>query len=371
MMLTKNFRRGLTALLTGTMIIGGSAAAVPSAVSAQGTAEVIALDDLNVSVELPGYAGIEEDAEDGMVYIYTKEAGSIPYVLVGQYKYSGTVSQFGDLFTSYMQDNYGDLDVDELQEGVELGGKSLERIVYRYSVSGYEAKDTRYFCSLLGRIYMVGAKEIPEIAYEVGSGFLEGAAASLAPLAGGYGDYEKHVDSEHSLEGTPYTAPAPTAAATPAPSSSGKTPDIQFTESMADYEGTWVPFADGFKIYLPSDWDEFSVSNAMSQQGILYLAGEESQSADAPNIKVAYSEAGGVKTPDELAAALKQAGYSVDRVYNINGFDCVLYGSAEQNISGLMFFHPLTTDYVFAVVGAPADQNAALLAKILISLSPN
>ena len=33
---------------------------------------------------------------------------------------------------------------------------------------------------------------------------------------------------------------------------------ITFSQDTVGYAGTWVPFEDGFQLYLPSDWDVYN-----------------------------------------------------------------------------------------------------------------
>ena len=43
--------------------------------------EAVALDDLGISIAPGSYISIEQT--DGFVYVYTRESGTIPYVIVG------------------------------------------------------------------------------------------------------------------------------------------------------------------------------------------------------------------------------------------------------------------------------------------------
>jgi hypothetical protein len=87
-------------------------------------------------------------------------------------------------------------------------------------------------------------------------------------------------------------------------------------------------------------------------------------------VKVAYLESGDIDSIETLKESLEEAGFSVDKVYNFNGIRGIVYGSTEQQISGVMFFHPDTTDYLFSVVGFPADKETNLVASVICSLSP-
>ena len=393
----------LAAALAGALIAAQPAAAMASsyvfsvggesdelfAVSAP-QADLVALDDLNISVMVPrsengtGYTEIEEDS-DGFVYIRTMEAGSLPYVIVGQYDYSGDASSFANMFSTYMSRNYRDLDIDELNEGYKVNGVSFVRVVYRYGIQGYAALDTRLFVSMMNRIYMFGSKEVPQLNYSCPEGFLDAIAVSAAGRAGGYSDYTLHVDASHSLTGQTLQAAGVVdgAGETAVGSSVGGTvagieeeedeevTTIDFTESLVSYKGTWVAFADGFKIYLPSDWNEFTLTDTQRQQGTLYMAGDTSGAANAPYIRVAYAASTGIADIEGLSAQLEAAGYTVNSIYSFSGIEGVLYTGESENVTGVMFFRPGDTNYIFAISGAPSDENAELIAEILISLMPN
>lgn len=157
---------------------------------------VVALDDLGISVAAEDFISAEED--DGFVYFYTMFDQSIPYVIVG--RYDDTTDGFADSFTRYMMDIYDDLDVDEVQEEYDIDGKKFTKVVYGYTVSDYDAVDTRLFCTdENGTTYMFGTKEIPELSYTVPDGLLESLAGSFEGLAGGDGSYVRHVDKNRSI----------------------------------------------------------------------------------------------------------------------------------------------------------------------------
>ena len=151
---------------------------------------VIALDDLGVSVEVDEFASIRQ--EEGFIYIYTVEYGVIPYVIVGAYTVE--LALIADGFTSYMSVQYDDLEVELLDEGYVINDMPFVKVVYHYTVSGYDVEDIRLFTSINNRTYMVGTKQIAENDSLLPSEtFLEDVAGSLAPLAGGSDSYVYHV----------------------------------------------------------------------------------------------------------------------------------------------------------------------------------
>ena len=352
--------------------------------------DVVALDDLGISVSVSDYASIAQT--DGFVYIYTMYTDSMPYVIVG--RYTGESGDIAGEFTSYMKQSYGDLTVTGQPENITIDGRNFTQICYSYTACGYTVTDTRLFSVWNGNTYMFGAKTIPALNYLMQEGYLEGVAASYAPLAGGDSDYEKHVDSERSVTGAEQElienlgggagdvtgdegSDSPVIVGGGVGSIGGigqetEEPEsgrIVFDETKAGFSGTWVNFDDGFRLYLPSDWQEFSFTEEQKNQGLLYVAGDGSGAENAPYLSVCWTGSNGYTTLDEIASDLTSGGFSVDDLVTINDIECVAYSSAEQNLSGVMFYHPSSRDYVFAVVGAPYAQNVDMIASILCSLS--
>ena len=159
-----------------------------------GSQDAVALDDLGISIIPSEYVSIRQ--EDDFVYIYTKETGCIPYVIVGCY--DSAADDFASQFTQYMAQEYSDLQVTSQESMITLNDREFSGIVYSYNVGGYVVQDTRLFFAENGNTYMFGAKEIPELSYYVGS-TLEETAGSFAYLAGGDSDYTKHVDGTRSV----------------------------------------------------------------------------------------------------------------------------------------------------------------------------
>lgn len=354
------------------------------------TEDVVALDDIGISISVSDYVSITQN--DGFVYMYTLEEGSMPYVIIGRY---GAVSDdFADAFTAYMSECYADLRVAEEETGVTINGNVFSRIGYEYTASGYTIKDTRLFFGWNGSTYMFGTKEVPALNYMVPTGYLDQVAGSFAPLAGGDGDYEKHVDSNRSVTGSGPSVADIGGFGTDVLTDDGGSEDdttiggsvggiggaggdtdisgsIVFDESVADFEGTWVDFQDGFKLYLPTNWSQYPLSDEEKNAGALYLAYDASAAENVPYIEVDWTTSEGVTTLDGIASEIAAAGYTVNDKISVNGIECVSYDNAQEDMSGLMFFHPQTKDYVFVVIAGSYSGNVDTLAAILCSLSPN
>ena len=368
------------------------------------SSDVVALDDLGISVAPSDYVAIQQ--VDGFVYIYTQETDCIPYVIVGYYDM--VAEDFASQFTQYMTESYEDLQVMSPEAAVTVGDREYTYIQYSYSVSGYTVRDSRLFLPENGRTYMFGAKEIPELSLYVGSN-LEKVAGSFAYLAGGDSDYAKHVDSTRSVvpdaqatvdniedtvgdiveeqgsgdsniaggtvgdnSGTTGGSAGGTTSGTEdsdvSDSSAGYS-SITFSQDKANYEGTWVPFEDGFQLYLPSAWNTYELTEDQVNQGVLYLAGDASGADTAPAVSVVWAYSDGAETINDLATAIRQGGYQVDDLVSINGIPCVSYRLEDGDCSAIMFFHPTNKDYVFCVTATQYTANVDMICSILTSLS--
>ena len=365
------------------------------------SSEVIALDDLGISIAPGSYISIEQT--DGFVYVYTQESGTIPYVIVGCYNI--TAEDFTDQFTQYMAQEYSDLQVTSQESMITLNDREFSGIVYSYHVGDYVVQDTRLFFAENGNTYMFGAKEIPELSYYVGS-TLEETAGSFAHLAGGDSDYTKHVDGTRSVTSDAAASdPIEDIESTVSDvlgqggvgkdQSSGGTVgniggvsssvedgqtdtentdsssmgSITFSQENVSFAGTWVPFEDGFKLYLPNDWDVYELSDEQTQQGVLFAAGDTSGVQNPPRISVVWVYSDGAQSLEELAADLTQGGYQVDDLVSINGIPCISYRVEESDCSEIMFFHPTNKQYLFCVTGAGYVANTDMICHILTSLS--
>ena len=365
------------------------------------SSEAIALDDLGISIAPGSYISIEQT--DGFVYVYTQESGTIPYVIVGCYNI--TAEDFTDQFTQYMAQEYSDLQVTSQESMITLNDREFSGIVYSYHVGGYVVQDTRLFFAENGNTYMFGAKEIPELSYYVGS-TLEETAGSFAHLAGGDSDYTKHVDGTRSVTSDAAASdPIEDIESTVSDvlgqggvgkdQSSGGTVgniggvsssvedgqtdtentdnssmgSITFSQENVSFAGTWVPFEDGFKLYLPNDWDVYELSDEQTQQGVLFAAGDTSGVQNPPRISVVWVYSDGAQSLEELAADLTQGGYQVDDLVSINGIPCISYRLEESDCSAIMFFHPTNKQYLFCVTGAGYAANTDMICHILTSLS--
>ena len=363
--------------------------------------EAVALDDLGISIVPGSYISIEQT--DGFVYVYTQESGTIPYVIVGYYNI--TAEDFTNQFTQYMAQEYSDLQVTSQESMITLNDREFSGIVYSYNVGGYVVQDTRLFFAENGNTYMFGAKEIPELSYYVGN-TLEETAGSFAYLAGGDSDYTKHVDgtrsvtsdaaasdpiediestvsdvlgqggagNDQSFGDTVGNIGGVSSSVEDGQTDTGNTDSSQmgsitFSQENVSFAGTWVPFEDGFKLYLPNDWDVYELSDEQTKQGVLFAAGDTSGVQNPPGISVVWAYSDGAQSLEELAADLTKGGYQVDDLVSINDIPCVSYRVEDGDCCAIMFFHPTNPQYIFCVTATQYTANVDMICSILTSLS--
>ena len=361
--------------------------------------EAVALDDLGISIAPGSYISIEQT--DGFVYVYTQESGTIPYVIVGYYNI--TAEDFTNQFTQYMAQEYSDLQVTSQESMITLNDREFSGIVYSYNVGGYVVQDTRLFFAENGNTYMFGAKEIPELSYYVGS-TLEETAGSFAYLAGGDSDYTKHVDgtrsvtsdaaasdpiediestvsdvlgqggagNDQSFGGTVGNIGGVSSSVEDGQTDTGNTDSSQmgsitFSQENVSFAGTWVPFEDGFKLYLPNDWDVYELSDEQTKQGVLFAAGDTSGVQNPPGISVVWAYSDGVQSLEELAADLTQGGYQVDDLVSINGIPCVF--CSTDSLYGIVFIDRKDATQIDMVIFAGENRgNDQIVETVLRSV---
>ena len=153
---------------------------------------------------------------------------------------------------------------------------------------------------------------------------------------------------------------------------------IAFTEDLAPYEGRWVTFEDGFKLFLPKEWSRIDLDETQQQAGLFYRAengGSDSAVGDtAMGVAVSFVRAGELKTLDELAADFASAGFGEINKLDINGIPCISFARAAGDYRGVAFYHPTHSNYVLAVYISPTGAEDPAVndvgSAILCSVSP-
>ena len=151
-----------------------------------------------------------------------------------------------------------------------------------------------------------------------------------------------------------------------------------FSEQDAPYEGIWVPFEDGFRLYVPSDWHPFEITEAQAEAGLFYRAGNDggdgSVGETAMGVAVSYFSAGQLKTVGDLARDLEDAGFEGVEVLELNGLSAAGFRRPGDGYRGVAFFHPILPEYILQVcvtpIGDAGTPVEAVGSAILRSLSP-
>lgn len=153
---------------------------------------------------------------------------------------------------------------------------------------------------------------------------------------------------------------------------------IDFTEDMAPYEGRWVTFEDGFKLFMPVEWTRLEVDEAQQEAGLFYRAGnngaDRAVGPTAMGVAVSFVKAKGMKTLDDLVADFASVGFTELDKLDINGILCISFTNATGDYRGVAFYHSTYPSYVMAVYVSPTGADDALVndvgSAILCSLMP-
>lgn len=168
--------------------------------------------------------------------------------------------------------------------------------------------------------------------------------------------------------------PACFAEASPEPTEAPAPMEVEFGTDFAPYDGIWVPFEDGFKLYLPRDWAALDVTDEQAAAGLFYLTVGDLPDGSAMAVGVSYFFGDGLEDLDDLAAVMAGRGCENLTPLVLNGIPVVWMDHPGNDYRGVTFFHPSVpgcalTVYVspFAEYGTSAGNATA---AVLYSLSP-
>lgn len=137
-----------------------------------------------------------------------------------------------------------------------------------------------------------------------------------------------------------FAAETETEAATEA--SSEEIPEITMDMMDADlYEGTWLSFAGGFDLYIPSDWDVLEISEEDQENGVMFQAKDPSDSG--LNMIVTATDVGTDYDLQKIKAELEDAGNTDVELGIVNSIPAVsftteeTYGIAFLDDAGIMY----------------------------------
>ena len=152
-----------------------------------------------------------------------------------------------------------------------------------------------------------------------------------------------------------------------------------FSEREAPYEGIWVPFEDGFRLYVPAAWHTFEIPADQARAGLFYRAGndggDDAVGETAMGVGVSYMSAGPLSTVEGLARDMVDAGFDGVEILDLNGISAVSFHRSADDYRGVAFFHPTLPEYILQVyispIGEPGSPVEAVGSAILASLRPN
>ena len=202
-----------------------------------GDTDTCVLDDIGLALRIQGSYMLTDAEDDKFYYIYTWGEQGIPDMMVGQFDVS-TTDGFFDEYVEYMKQVRTDLTVTEGPSAVTIGDKSLEKVVFNYTIQGYNISDTRYiWLAPNNSVYMFTKREIPDLSYMLGN--------SLEDIITGA-----------SLTGmeTPQPAPQPETTA-PQPETTAPQP-----ETTAPQPETTAPTTGGDRLYMQNDDSSWAVT---------------------------------------------------------------------------------------------------------------
>ena len=153
---------------------------------------------------------------------------------------------------------------------------------------------------------------------------------------------------------------------------------IDFTKDIAPYDGKWVSFDDGFRLYLPSEWSQLDMTEAQAQAGLFYSLGNGGGDSLVGDVNMAvavgYAASGELKTLDDLAADYRAVGFVEVTKLDLNGILAVSFAESAGSYRGVAFYHPLVPGYVLTVYVSPCGPGNKAVSDvgsaILCSLSP-
>lgn len=121
-------------------------------------------------IQIPVPDDLPAVLDGGDYYIYTQNAGSIPYVMIHVYEGYEDESDFIDgFFTDLMAEKYSDLEIVNPLSPINIEGRDYYEIDYGYTVEGYMVQDRRVVKTIDDRTYMFASKEIEELDMTVDS----------------------------------------------------------------------------------------------------------------------------------------------------------------------------------------------------------
>lgn len=300
---------------------------------------------------------------DGNYYVCPYREYEIPHVIFGMYSYSG--QDFFDLLTYEVLNSCENATISETAQEVQIGEHQMKRIVYTYMMNGSLVRDTRLSMKVGDMFVVFGAKEAPQENATVGS-LLEEVAGGLSLANTGTGPLPGN-EQPNGREDVIQT------------SQQQYNFDIVFDQSVANYNGTWIPFDDSYQIYLPSYWVYYAVSDEERAQMVYYHCGNNGGDplagyATDMHIVVSKNQLGTQADMNDLVELLANTGYENVFLGRLNGMDAIAYNITEDNLVGFLFQSPKEPGCLITVegyyIGSYTDSAVDMIQAALCSVCP-
>ena len=148
--------------------------------------------------------------------------------------------------------------------------------------------------------------------------------------------------------------------------SSETIPEITMDMMDADlYEGTWVSFAGGFDLYIPSDWDVLETSDEDKESGVMFQAKDPSDSG--LNMIVTATDIGTDYDLTKLKAELEDAGNTDVEIGIVNSIPAVSF--TTESTYGIAFLDDAGIMYNVQIGPKDIENAEAYVTNIVCSLS--
>ncbi len=154
----------------------------------------------------------------------------------------------------------------------------------------------------------------------------------------------------------------------------GEIETYEFTEESAPYEGTWIDLDEGFKLYVPTEWEIVSLSEQQKKEGILFqvlMPAEEEE--PVPEILVKTEITGGETTLEGIGEKLNQTGYVYNGLVRMNDIPCAAYTAnegAQEDVVGIAFFDLTGEERLIKAEAHCFAEAPSELMTVLMSITP-
>ncbi len=215
--------------------------------------DVCVLDDLELSFEMPDNSVLMNAEDEYFYYVYPGGEQGIPDIIIGAFNRT-SADGFYDDYTPYLTQARPDLTVAEGESDVTIGSKTLRKIVYAYTVSGYNVVDTRYVWPANNSLYMFAKREIPEISYSVGTALEDIImSAQITGQQPADGTPQDQTDAPVPQDQTDAPVPQDQTDA-PVPQTDAPAPQTDGGFCTKNEDSTWTVATDYYTITIPAAW---------------------------------------------------------------------------------------------------------------------